>query len=39
MKKTLSTACALFALAMAGSAFADGVAKATLEAPVNGRAK
>ena len=40
MKKTfLSTACALAALAMAGSAFADGVVKATLEAPVSGHVK
>jgi hypothetical protein len=39
MKTILSTACALFALAMAGSALADGSVKATLEAPVAGRAK
>ena len=39
MKKTLSTACALFALAMAGSALADGSVKATLESPVAGHAK
>jgi hypothetical protein len=34
MKRFVSTACALAALAMAGSAFADGVVKVTLEAPV-----
>ena len=39
MKKTLSMACALFALAMAGSALADGSVKATLESPVTGHAK
>jgi hypothetical protein len=39
MNKTLSTACALFALAMAGSAFADGSVKATLESPVSGKTK
>jgi hypothetical protein len=39
MKTFLSTACALFALAMASSALADGSVKATLESPVAGRAK
>jgi hypothetical protein len=39
MKKTLSTACALFALTMAGSALADGSVKVTLESPVAGHAK
>ncbi|MDB5483449.1 MAG: hypothetical protein JWO83_4502 [Caulobacteraceae bacterium] len=39
MKKTLSTACALFALAMAGSALADGSVRVTLESPVAGHTK
>jgi hypothetical protein len=39
MKTTLSMACAAFVLAMAGSAFADGTVKATLESPVTGHAK
>jgi len=39
MKLHLSTVCALFALAMAGSAFADGTVTATLESPVSGHAK
>ena len=39
MNKFLPTACALFALAMAGSALADGSVKATLESPVNGHTK
>jgi len=39
MKTLLTTACALFTLAMAGSALADGSVKATLESPVSGHAK
>jgi hypothetical protein len=39
MKLNLATACAVLALGMAGSAFADGTVTATLESPVNGRAK
>lgn len=39
MKNALSMACALVALAMAGSALADGSVKATLESPVAGHAK
>jgi hypothetical protein len=39
MNKTLSIACALVALATAGSALADGSAKATLESPIAARAK
>jgi hypothetical protein len=39
MKTILTTACALFTLAMAGSALAEGSVKATLESPVAGHAK
>jgi hypothetical protein len=39
MNKFLSTACALFTLALAGSALADGMVKATLESPVASRTK
>ncbi len=39
MKFSLATACAVFTLGLAGSAFADGTVTATLENPVNGHAK
>jgi len=39
MKTYFSAACAVIALAMAGSALADGSVRATLESPVAGRAK
>jgi hypothetical protein len=39
MKSFLSTACAVAALAMAGSAFAEGAVKVTLESPVAGQVK
>jgi hypothetical protein len=39
MKLNLATACAVFTLGLAGSAFADGTVTATLENPVNGHAK
>jgi hypothetical protein len=39
MKTYLSTACALVALALAGSALAEGTVKVTLEAPVAGHVK
>jgi hypothetical protein len=39
MKLSLATACAVFAFGLAGSALADGTVTATLESPVNGRAK
>jgi hypothetical protein len=39
MKKTLSTGCILFVLAMAGSALAENTVKATLETPVSGHIK
>ncbi len=39
MKLTLATACAVFTLALTGSAFAEGSVTATLESPVSGHLK
>jgi hypothetical protein len=39
MKRSLAAACAVFALCLAGSAFADGTVTATLENPVAGHPK